>query len=175
MPADHLVTDTAAFHHAIDAALPAVEAGALETFGIAPSHPETSYGYIAAGDVHHIRRFVKKPPRAKAEAMLAEGGHNWKAGIFLMRADRFVTELERQQPAIGRACADAMAITRRDGSRIYPHEKTFLPSSSQSVDYAVMEGAVQLVVVQVDPGWSDVGGWAAPTAASVSRWSGCRT
>jgi mannose-1-phosphate guanylyltransferase/mannose-6-phosphate isomerase len=166
MPADHLMTDVAAFHRAIDAALPAVEAGALATFGIAPSHPETGYGYIASGDVlapgvHQVRRFVEKPPRAKAEAMLAEGGHHWNAGIFLMRADRFLAELGRQQPAIRNACSDAMAMARRDGSLIHPHEEAFLPSPSQSVDYAVMEGAEQLVVVPVDPGWSDVGGWAA--------------
>jgi mannose-1-phosphate guanylyltransferase/mannose-6-phosphate isomerase len=166
MPADHLMTDVVAFHRAIDAALPAVEAGALATFGIAPSHPETGYGYIASGDafapgVHHVRRFVEKPPRDKAEAMLAEGGHYWNAGIFLMRADRFLAELERQQPSIAQACADAMATGRREGLLIHPGEEAFLPSPSQSVDYAVMEGAEQLVVVPVDPGWSDVGGWAA--------------
>ena len=166
MPADHLMTDIAAFHRAIDAALPAVAAGALATFGIAPSHPETGYGYIASGDafapgVHHVRRFVEKPQRAQAEAMLAEGGHYWNAGIFLMRADRFLAELERQQPSIARASAAAMAMARRDGSLTHPLAESFLPSPSQSVDYAVMEGAEQLVVVPVDPGWSDVGGWAA--------------
>lgn len=166
MPADHLMTDVTAFHSAIDAALPAVEDGALATFGIAPSHPETGYGYIASGDVfapdvHRVRRFVEKPQRARAEAMLAEGGHYWNAGIFLMRADRFLVELERQQPSIARASAAAMAMARRDGSLIHPHAEAFLPSPSQSVDYAVMEGAEQLVVVPVDPGWSDVGGWAA--------------
>jgi mannose-1-phosphate guanylyltransferase/mannose-6-phosphate isomerase len=160
------MTDVAAFHCAIDAALPAVEAGALATFGIAPSHPETGYGYIASGNVfapgvHHVRRFVEKPPRDKAEAMLAEGGHYWNAGIFLMRADRFLAELAWQQPLIWSTCVEAMAMARRDGSLIHPHEEAFLPSPSQSVDYAVMEGAEQLVVVPVDPGWSDVGGWAA--------------
>ncbi len=166
MPADHLMTDVAAFLRAIDAALPAVETGALATFGIAPSHPETGYGYIAAGEViaagvRGVRRFVEKPPRAMAEAMLVDGSHYWNAGIFLMRADRFLAELERQQPSIWSSCADAMAAARRDESLIHPHGEAFLPSPSQSVDYAVMEGAQQLVVVPVDPGWSDVGGWAA--------------
>jgi mannose-1-phosphate guanylyltransferase/mannose-6-phosphate isomerase len=165
MPADHLMTDVAAFLRAIDAALPSVEAGALATFGIAPSHPETGYGYIAAGDarapgIHHVRRFVEKPPRTKAEAMLAEGGHYWNAGIFLMRTDSFLGELARQQPSIARACAKAIAAARRDGRLLHPDAEIFLPSPSQSVDYAVMEGAERLVVVPVDPGWSDVGGWA---------------
>lgn len=168
MPADHVMTDVPAFLTAIDATLPAVDAGALATFGIAPSHPETGYGYIAAGDpltgvpgVHRVRRFVEKPPRDSAEAMLAEGGHYWNAGIFLMRADRFLTELERQQPAIAASCASAAAKSRHDGRRIHPDADAFLASPSDSIDYAVMEGAERVVVAPVDPGWSDVGGWAA--------------
>ncbi|MBE1526271.1 mannose-1-phosphate guanylyltransferase/mannose-6-phosphate isomerase [Sphingopyxis sp. OAS728] len=168
MPADHVMTDVPAFLGAIEAAMPAVEAGALATFGIAPSHPETGYGYIAAGapltatpDIYEVRRFVEKPPRDRAEAMLAEGGHYWNAGIFLMRADRFLAELERQQPAIAASCAAAMAKAREDGARIHPETDAFLSSPSDSIDYAVMEGAEQVVVAPVDPGWSDVGGWAA--------------
>lgn len=168
MPADHVMTDVPAFLAAIDAALPAVGAGALATFGIAPSHPETGYGYIAAGEplahapgVHAVRRFVEKPPRDKAEEMLAEGGHYWNAGIFLMRADRFLTELEKQQPAMASSCTAAIANVRRDGMQVHPEADAFLASPSNSIDYAVLEGAEDVVVTPVDPGWSDVGGWAA--------------
>jgi len=168
MPADHVMTDVPAFLSAIEAAMPAVEAGALATFGIAPSHPETGYGYIAAGaqltatpDIYEVRRFVEKPPRDKAEAMLAAGDHYWNAGIFLMRADRFLAELERQQPAMALSCTVSAASARQDGTRIHPGREAFLDSPSNSIDYAVMEGAENVVVVPVDPGWSDVGGWAA--------------
>lgn len=168
MPADHVMTDVPAFLGAIETARAAVEAGALATFGIAPAYPETGYGYIAAGEplvaapgVHAVRRFVEKPPRDKAEAMLAEGGHYWNAGIFLMRADRFLAELERQQPAMASACAASAADARHEGAQLHPGRDAFLGSPSNSIDYAVMEGAERVVVVPVDPGWSDVGGWAA--------------
>lgn len=168
MPADHVMTNPAAFLAAIDAALPAVEAGALATFGIAPTHPETGYGYIAAAaglagspGVHSVRQFIEKPPREAAEAMLAAGGHYWNAGIFLMRADRFLAELDRQQPAMAASCTAAMAHARQAGAHIHPDTGAFLESPANSIDYAVMEGAGQVVVVPVDPGWSDVGGWAA--------------
>ncbi|MFZ5725805.1 MAG: mannose-1-phosphate guanylyltransferase/mannose-6-phosphate isomerase [Pseudomonadota bacterium] len=168
MPADHVMTEVPAFLAAVEAARPAVEVGALATFGIAPSHPETGYGYIAAGEpvtgapgVHAVRRFVEKPPREKAEAMLSEGGHYWNAGIFLMRADRFMAELARQQPAMASACTAAMDGARADGAKLHPRAEAFLASPSDSIDYAVMEGASDVVVVPVDPGWSDVGGWAA--------------
>lgn len=168
MPADHVMTDVEAFLSAIEEARPAVESGALATFGIAPSHPETGYGYIAAGDpvtngsaVCAVRRFVEKPPRDHAAAMLAEGRHYWNAGIFLMRADRFLAELERQQPTMASACAAAMAEARGERASLHPGAEAFLSSPSDSIDYAVMEGASNVVVVPVDPGWSDVGGWAA--------------
>lgn len=168
MPADHVMTDIPAFLAAIEAASLTVETGALATFGITPSHPETGYGYIAAGEpvtdapsVRRVRRFVEKPPRDRAEAMLAEGGHYWNAGIFLMRADRFLAELERQQPEMASSCAAATAKSQSDGARVHPDPQAFLACPSNSIDYAVMEGAEQVVVVPVDPGWSDVGGWAA--------------
>src|SRR3546814_13300447 len=87
---------------------------------IAPARPETGYGYIAAGDlladrtgVRTVRRFVEKPGREKAAAMLAEGGHYWNAGIFLMRADRFLDELQRQQPAMAQDRAASMEARKR--------------------------------------------------------------
>ncbi|MEC8795991.1 MAG: sugar phosphate nucleotidyltransferase, partial [Pseudomonadota bacterium] len=45
-PSDHLIPDKGAFHAAITAGLKAVQDGQLVTFGIAPTHPETAYGYL---------------------------------------------------------------------------------------------------------------------------------
>src|SRR3546814_16156408 len=75
-----------------------------------------------------------------------------------MRADRFLAELERQQPAMAAACAAAMDGAHIDGAQVHPDADAFLSSLSDSIDYAVMEGAGRVVVVPVDPGWSDVGG-----------------
>src|SRR3546814_17940891 len=93
--------------------------------------------------------------------MLAEGGHYWNAGIFLMRADRFLDELQRQQPAMAQACAAAMDGAQQEGRLIHPATEAFLASPSDSIDYAVLEGAETVVVAPFAPGWSDVGGWAA--------------
>ena len=46
LPSDHVVRDEAGFRAAVLAAAPAAEAGALVTFGIVPSAPETGFGYI---------------------------------------------------------------------------------------------------------------------------------
>ncbi len=171
MPSDHVIADVEAFHAAIHAALPLVEDGWLVTFGITPDAPETGYGWIKVGEaigtgVHRVERFVEKPPRDKAEAMLAEGGHTWNGGIFLFRADCYLGALASYAPEMLHAAQQAMEKGRRDGARIWPDADAFAASPSDSIDYAVMEKAPRVAVVPVSMGWSDVGSWDALHAIS---------
>jgi mannose-1-phosphate guanylyltransferase/mannose-1-phosphate guanylyltransferase/mannose-6-phosphate isomerase len=171
MPSDHVIADVAAFHAAIRAALPLVGDGWLVTFGIAPDAPETGYGWIKVGDVlasgvHRVARFVEKPPRDMAEAMLADGDHVWNGGIFLFRADMFLGALAAYAPDLLVAAQDAMRSARREGDRLYPDAHAFAASPSESIDYAVMERAERVAVVPVSMGWSDLGSWDALHAIS---------
>jgi mannose-1-phosphate guanylyltransferase/mannose-1-phosphate guanylyltransferase/mannose-6-phosphate isomerase len=171
MPSDHVIADVAAFHAAIQAALPLVEQGWLATFGIEPDAPETGYGWIKVGEglapgVHRVARFVEKPPLADAEAMLAAGGHAWNGGIFLFRADAFLRALEIHAPEILAASRASMDAARRQGVRIWPDEEAFKASPNQPVDTAVMEKADRVAVAPVAMGWSDVGSWDALHAIS---------
>ncbi|HEY0621895.1 mannose-1-phosphate guanylyltransferase/mannose-6-phosphate isomerase [Sphingomonas sp.] len=171
MPSDHVIGDVAAFHAAIHAAMPLVEEGWLVTFGIAPDAPETGYGYIQVGEaigtgVHKVQRFVEKPKRALAEAMIAAGDHAWNGGIFLFRADAFLEALASFAPEMLAAVQASMARAVRQGTRILPDEAAFAASPSDSIDYAVMEKSPRVAVVPVSMGWSDVGSWDALHAIS---------
>ena len=171
MPSDHVIADVEAFHAAIDAALPLVEDGWLVTFGIAPDAPETGYGYIKVGEaigpgVHRVERFVEKPQREAAEAMLASGDHAWNGGIFLFRADVYLGALASFAPEMLAAAQEAMDRAVRDGVRILPEAAAFARSPSDSIDYAVMEKAYRVAVVPVSMGWSDLGSWDALHAIS---------
>lgn len=164
MPSDHVIADVDAFHAAIQAALPMVEQGWLVTFGIDPHAPETGYGWIHVGAavaprVHKVERFVEKPPRDRAEAMLESGDHVWNGGIFLFRADVFLNALAVHAPDMLRAAEDAMMKARHEGARIFPDAAAFGASPSDSIDYAVMEKAERVAVVPVSMGWSDLGSW----------------
>jgi mannose-1-phosphate guanylyltransferase len=167
MPSDHDMAQPGAFLGAVSAALPLVESGHLATFGIEPQSPETGYGYLASGEplgggpARTVRRFVEKPARQAAEAMLDAGGHYWNAGIFLMRADSYLGALGHHAPAIDRACREAMAAAESEAGVLRPDAAHFTACPSDSIDYAVMEKADRVIVVPTDPGWSDVGGWAA--------------
>lgn len=171
MPSDHVIADVDAFHAAIDAARPAVEDGWLVTFGIAPDAPETGYGYIKVGEaigegIYAVDRFVEKPQREAAEAMLASGDHAWNGGIFLFRADVYLGALASFAPDMLAAAQAAMDRAVRQDSRILPDAGEFAKSPSDSIDYAVMEKAPRVAVVPVSMGWSDVGSWDALHAIS---------
>ncbi|MFV0624839.1 mannose-1-phosphate guanylyltransferase/mannose-6-phosphate isomerase [Sphingomonas sp. ac-8] len=172
MPSDHVIADVAAFHAAIEAALPLVAEGWLVTFGIAPDSPETGYGWIKVGDeiapgAHRVERFVEKPPRDRAEAMLADGNHAWNGGIFLFRADMYLDALGTHASEMRDAAETAMGQARREGKRVYPDADAFAASPAESIDYAVMEKAERVAVVPVAMGWSDVGSWDALHAIST--------
>ena len=164
LPSDHVIADEAAFHAAIEAALSFAREDWLVTFGIAPDRPETGYGYIRRGEplgrgVFRADAFVEKPDRATAEAWLAQGGHDWNAGIFLFRASAFLSALEEFEPGILSAAREALANGSREDGHILPDEAAFGRSPSLPVDVAVMERSSRVAVAPCDMGWSDLGSW----------------
>ena len=177
MPSDHVIADVAAFHAAVQAALPLVAQGWLVPFGITPDAPEVGYGWIQGGDevapgVHRVARFVEKPPRDRAEAMLASGDHVWNGGIFLFRADRYLEALAEFEPGMLAAAQGSMSAAVREGTRVFPDRDAFAAAPDQSIDYAVMERATRVAVVPVSMGWSDLGSWDALHAISPADAAG---
>lgn len=168
LPADHVIRDPAGFHAVVLCALQAVQEGALATFGIVPSTPETGYGYIRQGAAlagsegcFQVERFVEKPDLATAQSFLADGGYLWNSGMFLFGAARYLEELRLFRPEVAEACERAVQDSYRDLDFCRLHEQAFAESPADSVDYAVMERTSRAVVVPADIGWSDVGSWAA--------------
>lgn len=166
-PSDHLVRQPAELRRAVEAALPAVREGALATFGIYAQRPEPGFGYIRVGEplgshagVYVADDFVEKPPRVRAEIMLAEGGWRWNSGMFLFRADRLLEELYRFHPAIAQAVEAARRAMDAAGTLLPPAE-IYAQIPEQPIDKAVMERSERVVVVPCDPGWSDLGSWQA--------------
>lgn len=164
-PADHVIRKPERFHAAVAQAAKVAQQGYLVTFGVDPSGPETGFGYIQRGDAvgdaaFTIKTFVEKPDRAVAERYVADGSYFWNSGIFLFRADVYLAELERLQPAMLAACRSALEeassdlFFRRLGA-------SFARIKGDSIDYAVMEHAAKAAVVPVEMGWSDVGSWSA--------------
>jgi mannose-1-phosphate guanylyltransferase/mannose-6-phosphate isomerase len=167
LPADHVITNNAAFHAAVRTAAAMAADGALATFGVVPDAPETGYGYIhrgeaaAGGQCFKVDRFVEKPNQDKAQEFLDAGGYYWNSGMFMFRAARYLSELAQHQGAIAAAAEQSMTKGYRDLDFCRLDEQSFAACPSDSIDYAVMEKTSHAVVVPSDIGWSDVGSWSA--------------
>jgi mannose-1-phosphate guanylyltransferase/mannose-6-phosphate isomerase len=109
-----------------------------------------------------VARFVEKPERALAEALLAEGDCYWNSGIFLFRADRILAELGAHAPAILQAAEQAYAaLTEMPGGAFEVPQDAYDAVPAAPIDKAVMERAERIAVLPCDPGWSDLGSWQA--------------
>lgn len=174
MPSDHVITDVPAFHAAIAKAAALARQDWLVTFGIPPDLPETGFGYIASGTAlgeegFTVSRFIEKPPLADAQAMLAAGGYDWNAGIFLFRAGRMRDAMLTHCRAIFEAADRAVAAGMHDGDAFYADAIAFERAPSDSIDYAVMEKDDRVAVVPVQMGWSDLGSWQTVHAQAEER------
>ncbi len=168
LPSDHIIEDQDGFIEMVAHAVPAARAGAMVTFGMAPTKPETGYGYIRRGSPFngsdtcaHVERFVEKPPLDRTQEMLDEGNWFWNSGMFLFAAQAYLDELERLEPGMAAHCRAAIEHGKKDLDffRLDPDSFTALPS--KSIDYAVMEHAKSAAVVPTQIGWNDIGSWSA--------------
>jgi mannose-1-phosphate guanylyltransferase/mannose-1-phosphate guanylyltransferase/mannose-6-phosphate isomerase len=168
LPADHLISDVEAFHHAIRLAAEAAQRGHLVTFGIVAATPETGYGYIHKGvplaDSGHafaVEAFVEKPDLATAQRYVDSGEYFWNSGMFLFRARDFLDELQALRPDILEASRAALDAATPDLDFVRLDPAAFEACPSDSVDYAVMEHTRRAAMVPADIGWNDIGSWSA--------------
>jgi len=168
LPSDHLIHDLGAFHRAVKTGAEAARSGQIVTFGIRPDRAETGFGYLElaeppgdrAGDrAEPFLRFVEKPERERAEAMLATGRYLWNSGMFLFRVRDILAAFDTHAPEIAAACARALAEGREDLDFFRPGEAAYRSNPDISLDHAVMERIGRGMVVPLDCGWNDLGSW----------------
>ena len=178
-PSDHVIPDTDAFHHAVRKGLDQVAHGKLVTFGITPTHPETGYGYLelsnnldAVSDAVSVARFVEKPDLENAERMLKSGNYLWNAGIFLFRARDMVAAFEALDSSTLDLANEAVAQASVDLGFLRLKPEAWSQLVPDSIDYAVMEKADNLVAIAYKSEWSDLGGWDAVWAETEKDENG---
>jgi mannose-1-phosphate guanylyltransferase/mannose-6-phosphate isomerase len=163
LPADHLIVNNQTFSSAVESAVSLAKSGYLVTFGITPTHPETGYGYIQAGDPvaggRRVAAFHEKPTQVVAQSYLDGQSHFWNGGIFAFRASVYLDELRRYAPSVLEAVTAAMKTATRDLDFVRINQVSFEGAPSISIDYAVMEKTDKAAMVELDCGWSDVGSW----------------
>lgn len=164
LPSDHTVDTDDNYWWSVDTASAAAAAGRLVTFGITPTVPETGYGYIEAGaarpdGTHEVSRFVEKPDRDKAEAMLKQGGFYWNSGMFMLGVGAFLGEVRTLSPESYEAAHGAVEKAKTDLDFIRLDLESFEKAPNISVDYAIFEKTKLICMIPVTYFWSDLGSW----------------
>ncbi len=174
-PSDALVLDPVEYRRVIWEALSFTQdRRAIVTIGIAPTRPETGYGYICArkdtiselddAGVRHpselleVAAFKEKPSLDVARAYLSAGNYFWNAGIFVWNVETIVSALREHAPQIAEVM-DRMAPSFYKDSEETVVRNLFPTCEKISIDYAVMEKASEIYTIPADFGWSDLGTW----------------
>jgi mannose-1-phosphate guanylyltransferase/mannose-6-phosphate isomerase len=152
-------------------------AGAIVTFGVKPTYPASSYGYIRpqpapdGAAVCKVEAFVEKPDAATAARYVADG-YLWNSGNFMFRAEVMLRELARLEPDIRNAAKGAVDHLTSDLDFYRLAEGPFAQAPKKSIDYAVMERTALAAVLPVSFRWSDIGSWNAVWDAQPQDSSG---
>ena len=176
LPADHYIAQGEKYRQIISAALDvACEPGRMVVLGIAPTRPDTGFGYIErmgeplpsnSFPVFAVRRFTEKPELRDAEEYVASGNYHWNAGMFFWRITTFLENLKKYLPNTYEAIEN---LSDSIGTRGYDPKLRAVYRSVEniSVDYAILEPATRgrdearVFVIPAEVGWSDIGSWAA--------------
>lgn len=173
MPSDHVISPDDKYCAAIAQAQRLVEESPerIVTFGIRPTYPAESFGYIERGaalasGVYRVQQFREKPKAELAREYLAAGTFYWNSGIFVWKAATILAALEARQPQM---MSHLKKIAAAAGTASFAQvlEREFTAIQGISIDYAVMEHATDVVVIEAPFGWDDVGSWQA-----ISRLQG---
>jgi mannose-1-phosphate guanylyltransferase len=169
MPSDHVIAPPEKFREAIRlaASLVAERPGRIVTFGIRPTYPAETFGYIeraeplgAGPGMYRVARFHEKPAATVAREYVAAGTFYWNSGIFVFSAQAILDALRQNQPELADHLeAIAAARGRADAQEILDREFTAIRPIS--IDYAVMEHAKDIVVIEAPFAWDDLGSWQA--------------
>lgn len=170
LPADHIITDRAAFRETLALATAAAEeTGELVTIGIKPTWACPGFGYIECGEavhlkkrtdkdaIHRVRRFREKPNPDLAESFLRKGNFRWNAGMFVWSVPTVLGEFNRHAPEL----ADFISQLRAPDNFNTVLRERFSKLPQISFDYAIMEKADRVLVIEAEFDWDDIGSWRA--------------
>lgn len=168
MPADHVISTKQEFQQGIASALELVDSKPelLSLFGVIPNFPSTGFGYIersepmpiSQGQAFDVKSFREKPSREIAEGYLRAGTFFWNCGIFLWKAQAILEALRTFEPDL---MFHIDKIAKTIGTDQYQQvlEEEFPQCPSISIDYAVLERAKSIAVIEAPFQWDDLGSW----------------
>lgn len=167
LPADQVISPDAELCRAVQAACKVVESTPerLVLFGIRPTFPSVGYGYIERGDeiteaMYQVASFREKPDAATAQSYLDAGSFYWNCGIFVWKAATILSLIAEFEPKIAEGLHEIASSIGTDAYGAVVAD-VFPTLPSISIDYAVLERASDIAVLEAPFEWDDVGSWQA--------------
>src|SRR5438874_8078324 len=170
LPADHVIANGEAFQQTLALAADAAEeTSELVAIGIKPTWACPGFGYIEHGKpvnlrkrpdnelIHRVVRFREKPNPDLAESFLRKGNFRWNAGMFVWSVPTVLGEFNRHAPKL----ADFISQLCAPGNFAKVLRERFSKLPQISFDYAIMEKADRVLVVEASFDWDDIGSWRA--------------
>ena len=168
MPSDYIIDNEDIFVETIRNAFDYIEQNdVLLTLGVAPTRPDTNYGYaqvfggreaIQSKQPAKVKTFTEKPDKELAKVFLSTGEFLWNAGIHLWKAKTIREEMEKHMPQVtglfkGWEHALGTPVETEFAT------KAFSDCMNISLSYGVMEKTDKAWIFPVTFDWQDVGTW----------------
>jgi mannose-1-phosphate guanylyltransferase len=164
-PADQLILDEESFANDMLRALNYASTNdVLVTVGIQPTHPETRYGYIQAGDevvdgFTKIKTFTEKPELDFAQLFVDSGEFFWNTGLFIWNVNTIIDTMMKMLPDMSQRLNEIFAKEPNRDKRRSALYECYESFPNISVDYAVIERASNVYMQLGTFGWADMGRW----------------
>jgi len=172
--ADHVIRPPECFREAVRQACDTAEKypDALLTFGIHPTWPHTGLGYIHCGDVvepqvHVVQGFKEKPDHQNARRYVESGKYFWNSGMFVWKIATIRAALQKFLPESMSKLAPVVSAVKQGLEYKDLLDSVYPTLQKISIDYAVMEKALKVMMVELQCEWLDVGSW--PALESVCK------
>ena len=167
LPADHHIGSPDAFRSCLrQAAAAAAETESLVTIGIAPTSPETGYGYIqldrsrSCCGAFRVERFHEKPPIELAREYVSKDNFLWNSGMFIWKTSVILEAVRKHLPSLHDLIFPLHKLWGTDAVDAAIAE-AFCQAEPVSIDYGVMEKADAVYTCIGNFGWNDIGSWSA--------------
>lgn len=168
VPSDHLITNEEEFARNVNEAHNFIEnnENSIVTIGIKPNRPETDYGYVKLIDseefisknlgICEVEKFIEKPDVEKAKKYIEDGNYLWNSGMFIWKAKNILKLTEKYLKNTYDILKE-VAVSKDDYKNRLREKYPYVDNIS--VDYAIMENANNIFVIQSTFGWDDIGTW----------------
>lgn len=169
VPSDHYIRDEDRFLECLSLGDRLIlETGKLVDIGIRPTFPSTALGYTHVSEllcerngirVHNFLGHTEKPAYPVAKAYLEDGTYLWHANYYMWTPRKFMEAFNTHAPQMGAGLEKIKIAFEEKRPQDVPDIFRELPKIS--IDYAVTEymGEGQMLVIEGDFGWSDIGAW----------------